>query len=806
MENYINRSVLKSAPDTAKKYDIYMHGNAYDLRKKIVDSIKDDTYRMSRAFPTFKLFFVEEDMEQWNLMDDFYGYNSIESIQIHKSKENAADTAVIRMTNFLGHLDNKSFESDSHSFTKKEKIEEDTLEEYQPEFQDTYLYPGTRIKIKIGYSSNENELDNVFTGKITEVEHGDIVTIIAQGFGVELLHPKGYDWGKSKYGWFKSDPLSIMNMLVSQPECKHLGRWGFNNLEYGQMLGRRVKGHWVKFFNKPQDDNIFIEDSKRSSTVARAIGFFNEYRIYKTTSWGVFQDMRRRFPGYATAVVPYDNRATLFFGLPNQFYNWTSGRNDVEINDQTEDTRRLERDQYKPMSQAEDAVELDIPDEVTGPTDSTIWGEKARLKLDTLAKKAMDGNLEKEEAEIMIETIETLSDTSDATLMSKFKEELRNNPKKINELFSINTDKGDGDTVFAQGAYGAQTINIPKYRCITIAPRDKVDEHESGYKSNSNNLWKSKSLGDILSQDEIDTKYPLATSPDKKYKPFRSYHWKDSFHHIIANRIKINLENFYNRVIVHFYGDIGGRSEVSQQNARSSFVTVMADDGIPDEFWRTKVVYECNAERGYQARNYALGNLLQTMAELYTGELTIMGDASIKPYDYVYINDMYTDMYGPIEVKEVVHNFSLETGFVTTIIPHLVCHVNSPTQILDTFETQSIAAIVGVGAIVAVFSLIASPLIAGVVVVGGLCVPIVKDTFFPILFGRIGFKQHTREPVGITPLIYNGKPYIAGFEGMEPTGWISYWEGRLQTLKKETIGGIKAAKVFVQRVFNSLKE
>jgi hypothetical protein len=48
----------------------------------------------------------------------------------------------------------------------------------------------------------------------------------------------------------------------------------------------------------------------------------------------------------------------------------------------------------------------------------------------------------------------------------------------------------------------------------------------------------------------------------------------------------------------------------------------------------------------------------------------------MKPYDQVFLFDTYNDMAGPIEVEQVTHIFSQETGFVTVITPDLVVNVN----------------------------------------------------------------------------------------------------------------------------------
>jgi hypothetical protein len=65
----------------------------------------------------------------------------------------------------------------------------------------------------------------------------------------------------------------------------------------------------------------------------------------------------------------------------------------------------------------------------------------------------------------------------------------------------------------------------------------------------------------------------------------------------------------------------------------------------------------------------------------YRGGLVILGDAKIKPYDICYIFDEYTEMYGPVEVEQVVHKFSHQSGFVTEIIPKMCVHINETATV-----------------------------------------------------------------------------------------------------------------------------
>jgi len=52
------------------------------------------------------------------------------------------------------------------------------------------------------------------------------------------------------------------------------------------------------------------------------------------------------------------------------------------------------------------------------------------------------------------------------------------------------------------------------------------------------------------------------------------------------------------------------------------------------------------------ARRYALGFLLRNLKRCYKGDLTIIGNPRIKPYDVVFVMDSESEMTGPIEVRQ----------------------------------------------------------------------------------------------------------------------------------------------------------
>lgn len=82
------------------------------------------------------------------------------------------------------------------------------------------------------------------------------------------------------------------------------------------------------------------------------------------------------------------------------------------------------------------------------------------------------------------------------------------------------------------------------------------------------------------------------------------------------------------------------------------------------------------------ARNSAASKLQDCMKEIYQGNLVLIGDPSVKPYDRFFIQDSYRDMNGQALVRDVTHIFGLEDGFVTTITPDAIAVVDTKEEYL----------------------------------------------------------------------------------------------------------------------------
>ena len=202
------------------------------LKRLAIDSSKDilsQKYTMKRAFPTFKLYFVEED-EIYNRVlafDDFHAYNGVKEFTVQQSRKNPADTATIVLQNVSGTLDGTkrsvitdldyykvdesgNFKDPSEKLTANTIANNSATDENgiitsadkplptrpawvdnksQP-FGAVILRPGLNVQLRAGYSNDPNMLNVLISGRVVDVQwstNGDLVEIVVQSFGTELV-------------------------------------------------------------------------------------------------------------------------------------------------------------------------------------------------------------------------------------------------------------------------------------------------------------------------------------------------------------------------------------------------------------------------------------------------------------------------------------------------------------------------------------------------------------------------------------------------------------------------------------------
>lgn len=182
-------------------------------------------------------------------------------------------------------------------------------------------------------------------------------------------------------------------------------------------------------------------------------------------------------------------------------------------------------------------------------------------------------------------------------------------------------------------------------------------------------------------------------------EPFQRMHYLSSFQHIISNNITENLTDVPTVITatsdgqypVTVYFDRGAPPERQVEkmvetglfwdNARGSgFFGFLHPLLHPIEAARGIIKSATGSSDELTSKRVGLYHLKEGLKDIYMGELVVLGDPDIRPHDLVYLADVYERMYGMFEVEQVVHHFTPEMGFITSITPNALVTINDPTR------------------------------------------------------------------------------------------------------------------------------
>jgi hypothetical protein len=182
---------------------------------------------------------------------------------------------------------------------------------------------------------------------------------------------------------------------------------------------------------------------------------------------------------------------------------------------------------------------------------------------------------------------------------------------------------------------------------------------------------------------------------------FSQFRFYDSICDIIGNGIIASEQNIYTNVI-GVYGRDGSKqtrliqadSDIYPEKQKTAYVR-LALDGNDARSKFSDILFSPYGSRKIHAENAACTALRDYMKEMYQGDLVVLGDPTVKPYDTCYMSDKFTDMDGEFWVKRVVHEFSMETGFITSISPDLVSVIDDKEAL--SYMTWWASAAAGMG-------------------------------------------------------------------------------------------------------------
>lgn len=568
LSSKLQRLYLRCAEDPS----IYIMHSFYDM------VMNDKRGRMARAFPTYYMLLIDEgrDLGVWKLQDNFYDVSSITEFQVVRSRKIAADTAKICMTNLYGTYTTEDEDiKDEYQYTFKDAwnsifsprnyyTKEYNRRSNARQFNRCNLKAGARVHLRAGYGANAADIPILFNGVVTEVEPGDIMTIVCQGDGVELANPNMFN---------PADKAKDVADLENQDKLfkRFLNAFDNNSTPRDILINPLVvEGTWIQEIIKGWTDGRLFNSNpfgivhfgdKRFNAIFENNGEV-EQNIYEATSkpswhksvnnntaslysldsapkirvglhdnrsyWDLMNLAASVSPDFICAIAPFQMRSTIFYGHPRYYYAYDYTR--------TSTGKIIEK--RKPFQQFH---------VLTSYSDIVSNGIRA---------SAND-----------VRTCAVGVYTGDGVLSSK--------TKKVGPLYL--------------------DIDIyPEYQKMTTI----------------NCNFQSK-LGDM---------------------PFT----------------------------------------------------------IPIAGWAYDEFFDGG---GYQTAWRATAHgLKETVKDMYTGELAVIGDPVIKPYDRVMIFDSYEDIQGMVEVETVVHSFTVDNGFITSITPDLIAAIDDKTEQVATSVFKEIMA------------------------------------------------------------------------------------------------------------------
>ena len=319
---------------------------ALEIERQLSESIQKSKNNTLKFFPTFKIFFIEEDSKRYTILDDYYAYNAVQSIEIVKSKGSASVVAVIRLNNLTGTITDKlSFHRERSDFASAE----DFLNDDEAFFGTLDIKPGTKVQIKLGYAANDSDLPTVFTGRILEMNVGPVTEMICQSFGAQLNHKVL----KEKFGFFSSEKEygDIASALLDMiPGLENLGKkelvtFGllsgftgrdlkkirtslFDNFLMSTALGRLTAD--LRGYDNPRDENIYLPFNL--SLYPKWKPRF-DWIVYNQSVWNSIQELCLYCNNTDAVIKQYNNdplsqrneqRETIVVGNKSGYYKWTN--------------------------------------------------------------------------------------------------------------------------------------------------------------------------------------------------------------------------------------------------------------------------------------------------------------------------------------------------------------------------------------------------------------------------------------------------------------------------------------------------
>jgi len=239
--------------------------------------------------------------------------------------------------------------------------------------------------------------------------------------------------------------------------------------------------------------------------------------------------------------------------------------------------------------------------------------------------------------------------------------------KKIEDAFSFEIKERIDSSSSLPESYVELGESFNPFNPNNIEDISDVDGNFQSYVKKPESYAASASLDHLNLRFTNEVMEEYLKGLENRFVPFRRYHMLRSETDIVSNNIMGSEHNVVNAVSVLYHDRDRLVSKTLPMKA-SSFIKEPDLNVLPVSF--------SNVIGKKAAMRYGMSSLMYGLKKMYRGELLVLGNPRIKPWDICYLLDDYNDMFGPIEVEQVVHMFSYETGFLTEIKPNAVVFAN----------------------------------------------------------------------------------------------------------------------------------
>jgi soluble lytic murein transglycosylase-like protein len=680
--------------------------------------------RMAGAFPTFKLFLLEENNHGiFYAFDDFYSYASVTEIEIIRYRDRPHQ-AIIQLTN-LAHLLSHKIYDDTTIGHREHDLEigqgkvnvpgvgsaqsgavsgpasgaviggrtlngtnyqrlsgKNRTEGYGPggnQIPLAYypLAPGNKIEIRMGFSNNPDELFRVFSGTIAEVDGTEIMTIKAQGFQAELMNTSP---DKLKADSWLSMKTFLTGLIGGKgPAYGGWGWWGDSG-DVGSVIQNMLTCSNAKHFGHWQVDSN-ATNLMRGYTWGRLAGdvlsFLGSTRIAPALQDSYDRSGQNILINHVinADATKTDTRGSR--GFFDQVPFWTPGSAFYYI----PEANKAPWDYIKDISRRYPEYILSVKDYgFPHGADATLVFAHPRDSYYSRALSFDENAVEAQADAVASAQFQSWWSTMGRNLMRQaVTNSLKVAPWLIQGLISgaLIGDKPVNNTntiLPARGQVESDTISA-KIDSGGVQEFDKFfDDLVSKLLVPSALVYGTKGfLGNQGQYDQIFREFAAVQRIWQAYrdarisrnfpllKPVRKHHFVDS-QSIVHNGIVVNDE-VLNAVRIN--GDL----YPANQNIPSQYLRVL-------DATQLIVAPDKNATGGALPVLYAQSFLKEELAKMYRGELVLRGMPSIEPNDVILLVDPGTGMSGPIVVDKVIHSFSQESGYISIVTPMAFISIN----------------------------------------------------------------------------------------------------------------------------------